>query len=378
MWPIVRVRAHERALLFRYGDFVKVLGPGRHWLLSRLLRPKRTQVQIVDLLKVKFEHALLDVMLNSGELRSALHVVDLADNERALVWKEGRLAYVLGPGRHAFWRAPYDLKIERYDAAAQPRLAHPQLRAVTQLPGAAAQLEGVWVEPTERVLLKRDGELLDELGPGLHVYWKYGRITWKAVDLREQVAEVSGQEIMTADKVTLRVNLLATYVVKDAVAALTRVADHGQALYRAAQLALRSAIGGRNLDALLADKEAIGAEVLTMIAPRVAEFGVEVREVGLRDIILPGDMKLILNQVIAAEKQAQANLIKRREETAAARSQVNTAKLLAENPVLLRIKELELLQEILADKRVSFVFGEGNLTEQIRRLVSKENGDVPA
>jgi regulator of protease activity HflC (stomatin/prohibitin superfamily) len=79
--------------------------------------------------------------------------------------------------------------------------------------------------------------------------------------------------------------------------------------------------------------------------PSVAtEFGVSVRSVGLRDIILPGEMKQILNQVIEAEKQAQANLIRRREETAAARSQANTAKLLAENPGAgSRMKELESL-----------------------------------
>src|SRR4029077_13246863 len=105
---------------------------------------------------------------------------------------------------------------------------------------------------------------------------------------------------------------------------------------------------------------------------RAGEFGVEVLGVGLRDIILPGDMKLILNQVIAAEKQAEANLIKRREETAAARSQANTAKLLAENPILARMKELELLQEILAGSKATFVFGNGNVADQIRGLIARD------
>ncbi len=112
-----------------------------------------------------------------------------------------------------------------------------------------------------------------------------------------------------------------------------------------------------------------------MLAPRAAEFGVVVRSVGLRDIILPGEMKTILNRVIEAEKAAQANLIKRREETAAARSQANTARLLAENPLLARLKELEILQEILAGTKATFVLGEGDLAGQFRKLIRKNPQD---
>jgi regulator of protease activity HflC (stomatin/prohibitin superfamily) len=177
---------------------------------------------------------------------------------------------------------------------------------------------------------------------------------------------------MTSDKVTLRVNLVVSYKVFDAVKAVTTVTDHAQALYREAQLVLRAAVGTRSLDQLLADKESVGGEVKNALAPRAIEFGVTVRSVGLRDIILPGEMKLILNQVITAEKEAQANLIRRREETAAARSQANTAKLIAENPVLARMKELEALQTILSGAKTTFVFGSGELGSQIRQLIKDE------
>jgi len=143
-------------------------------------------------------------------------------------------------------------------------------------------------------------------------------------------------------------------------------------LYREAQLTLRAAVGTRTLDALLADKESVGGEVKNVLASRASEFGVVVKSVGLKDIILPGEMKTILNQVIEADKAAQANLIKRREETAAARSQANTAKLLAESPALARMKELELMQEILAGAKVSFVLGNGDIAGQLRRLTKSE------
>ena len=112
--------------------------------------------------------------------------------------------------------------------------------------------------------------------------------------------------------------------------------------------------------------------IMETMGDPTAEFGLVVRGVGLRDIILPGDMKTILNQVIEAQKQAEANLIRRREETAAARSQANTAKLLADNPVLARMKELEALTEILAGAKTTFIFGQGEVGEQIRRLVAQD------
>jgi len=177
---------------------------------------------------------------------------------------------------------------------------------------------------------------------------------------------------MTADKVTLRVNLLVTYQVTDAQKAVTSTADYTQALYREAQLVLRAAVGAKTLDALLSDKESVGGEVKTALATRAAEMGVRVQSVGLRDIVLPGDMKTLLNQVIAATKEAEANLIRRREETAAARSQANTAKLLAESPALARLKELEMLEKILAGTNATFVLGQGDLGEQIRGLVAAE------
>lgn len=371
-WQKTYIRQHERGLLFERGDYRRLLKPGLHRRFKLPLRRSVAEVQIVSTLELKFEHPLLDVLVRQPDLRAELRLVELQDHERALVWKDGRLALVLGPGRHALWHTPYKLEVDVFDTQT-PRLTHPRLEAVLGHPGGIKYFDVVRVEPHEQGLLVREGRLVEVLGPGLHVFWKQAsRLTCQKVDLREQVADVAGQEIMTSDKVTLRMNLVVVYQVVDAVKAVTVVSDCAQALYREAQLALRAAISGRVLDALLADKEAVGAEVRTALTGRAAAFGVQVCSVGLRDIILPGDMKEILNQVLAAEKQAQANLIKRREETAAARSQANTAKLLAENPQLARLKELELLQEILAGAKARFVFGRGDIVAQLRTLVQAD------
>jgi regulator of protease activity HflC (stomatin/prohibitin superfamily) len=97
-------------------------------------------------------------------------------------------------------------------------------------------------------------------------------------------------------------------------------------------------------------------------APRAARFGVRMERVGVKDVVLPGEMKTLLNRVIEAEKEAAANVILRREETAATRSLANTARVMADQPVLLRLKELEALKEIAERiKEVRLVVGADGL-----------------
>jgi len=106
-------------------------------------------------------------------------------------------------------------------------------------------------------------------------------------------------------------------------------------------------VGTKTLDGLLADKEALNGELFRDVAKQMSDYGIKVVSVGVKDIILPGEMKEILNHVVATEKAAQANVIRRREETAATRSLLNTAKLMDENPTLMRLKEIEALEKVV-------------------------------
>ena len=115
--------------------------------------------------------------------------------------------------------------------------------------------------------------------------------------------------------------------------------------------------------AALLDRVATGLEQgLRRGAPAL---GLEVIAAGIRDVILPGDMKELLNKVTEAKKAAEANLIARREETAAMRSQANTAKLLQDNPTLMRLRELEVLEKVAASAKLNVVLGDKGLTERI-------------
>jgi len=150
---------------------------------------------------------------------------------------------------------------------------------------------------------------------------------------------------------------------------VTAADDVRQALYREAQLALRAILGARELDQFLADKDAVGKELEESVRRRVGALGLEIISAGIRDVILPGDMKDLMNKVTEAKKAAEANLIVRREETAAMRSQANTAKLLENNPTLMRLRELEVLEKVAGGGKLNVVLGEKGLAERVVNLL---------
>jgi regulator of protease activity HflC (stomatin/prohibitin superfamily) len=302
-------------------------------------------------------------------------VVEMEDREVGLVYKNAKIAGVLPPGkRQLYWRGPIEVHVVRQDISKEfeipAGIARVLVRSKQPLAAQVAEaVSAVEVPDTAVGLLIVDGELVKVLEPGLHAFWKFQRaLKTELVDRRVQAMEVAGQEILTRDKVSLRVNLTALWHVLDAVKARSTLTNFVEFLYKEMQFALREAVGARTLDELLGDKGALDREIGTAVRPKVEEHGLAVQSVGVKDVILPGEMKTILNQVVEAEKVAQANLIRRREETAATRSLLNTARLMEENPTLLRMKELETLEKVTEKIDKLTVFGglDGVLKDMVR------------
>ena len=352
----LHIRSDERGLVFRDREFTEILEPGTHWRLDLL---GRTQIDVVSTREPWLRHDQLDAIVDSGLLGENATVIDLRDHEKALVWVDGRFDRILGRGRYAAWTTHRKLRHEIVDTR-DLRFDHPERHAILHWRGNALVLNRHFVPEGYVGVFYLDGKFQEVLDPGEYLFWKRpDNVEVRVVDLRENVVDVSGQEIMTADKVTLRMNAVVAYRVTDARKSLESVDDGHQALYREAQLALRSVVGAFELDAFLTDRETVAAELETTLRGRAAAFGVEVIGLGIRDVILPGDMKVLLNQVMEARKKADANLITRREETAAMRSQANTAKILENNPTLMRLRELDVLEKIASHGQVKVILGEG-------------------
>ncbi|HMD00353.1 MAG TPA: slipin family protein, partial [Ferruginibacter sp.] len=225
------------------------------------------------------------------------------------------------------------------------------------------------VEQHERAVMYVDGKYAEVLQPGVYYWWKNNvSINIAKADIRQQQLEINGQEILTKDKAALRINGQATYKVVDIEKAMLENKDYEKQLYVAFQLLLREFIGGMTFDELLEKKESMLPYILEAVKTNTAGLGIEVTGFGIRDIILPGDVKEIMNKVLVAEKNAQANSITRREETASTRSLLNTAKLMEDNAMLWKLKEMEYVEKI-ADKISNIsVSGNGALIEQLKQI----------
>lgn len=373
----VTVKKNERGLLLRNGDFERVLQPGTHWLFAGL---DTLRVELFALEQPAFTHGLADyLMAKEPEVVAAEFVrVELTENQVGLRTENGALVEVLAPAtRRLYWKGLVDVQVEvvaiggpgasaEVPQALVARLVQTQLRqrAVQGLTGVLQ----VQVPEHGAGILWIDGKVERLLAAGSYAFWKFNRnVSVDLVDLRLQALEVTGQEILTRDKVALRLNLSATWRFTDVLKAYTQLAKPAEHLYRELQFGLRAAVGTRSLDELLENKTVIDEVVTAQVKAKLADYGLQLDGVGVKDIVLPGEMKTILAQVVEAGKSAEANVIRRREETAATRSLLNTAKVMEDNPVALRLKELETLERVA--ERIDKISVFGGLDQVLNGLV---------
>lgn len=337
MLTTVTLGPSQRALCLRDAKAWRWLGPGRHRLWGRR---NRYEVRAYDL-DQSVTQATPELLAVLPPNEGVEHTVGA--RELGLVSVDGRPDRVILPGRWVLWQARAEVTCENLSTAS----------AMGALPDGffglapASHVRHVAALPYERVLVYADGVLAGVVSGRVQSVFVHGRVvTEERVDLRERERQIVGQEVMTADKVTLRLNLVVKLRVVDPVRMHEAVAALDDAVYSEAQLCARRHLAGLTLDALLERRGTLGPLMRDELAPRMATWGVELIAVDVKDVVLPGEMRTLLNQVIEADKRAAANVILRREETAATRALANTARLLESNPTLLRLKELETWKEL--------------------------------
>jgi len=366
------VKKHEVGLLFKNGDFVKAVPAGTY----RLWSVSKTQILTVDM-RQKFSVKDMDISLFKDDslLKEMLHVIHVKDNEIALHYEDGNFKNILPSGTHAYFKAIYEHRfviVNTDDPVITEDIDQSIfLKSYFQSEGFA--YISAYSIPSGMVgILLKNGDYVKTLKAGNYFFWK-GRSTLEIqkVDLRKHLLEITGQELLSEDKVTLRMNFICQYQITDPVRAVTGFDKYAEQLYSVCKLALREYVSTRKLDELLAEKHEIGKIILASLQNKQQDFGAEFVEAGVKDIILPGDIRDILNTVLVAEKTALANVITRREETASTRSLLNTAKLMEENQTLYRLKELEYMERI-CDKvgNISLSSGAG-IIEQLGMLLGK-------
>ncbi len=370
----VTVKDGERAFLTRNGRLERVLEPGRHRYFDPL---RKLAVELHPVVRAEFPADRFAVLRSARpDLAAALfEAVETRADEVAIVSLDGRPLHLVRPWQtRVFWKIATQVDVERIEVASDPKVAPRHLAMIAR--EANALVAETVVENHEAGLLYVEGRLVERLAPGRHAYWLVGRkVEVKRLDLRPAAVEITAQEMLTRDRIALRVTLTAFRRIVDPERAVGVIADVDGWLYRLVQFAIREAVAQRTLDEVLSAKSTLDAELRAYVRERIAETGIEVTELGVKDVILPGEIRELVNKVVEAERTAKANLIRRQEETAATRSLLNTAKLMEENPLLLRLKELESLERLVEKVgRIDLHAGEGQgldalLTKLVRLKV---------
>jgi hypothetical protein len=360
----VRIHAGTVGLVFKNGNYARVITAGKHW--------KRFSEQVIkyDMTQAFNAPKALEILLQDQALANMLTVIEVTDNAIVLVYENKNFKRVLTAGRYTFWNSLVDYKFVTADLG-KIDITENINKALFSTMQLRQYIRVFEVAAFEKAIMIVDDTFVKILEHGTYHFWKNEQIIkiLKA-DMRQLQLEIAGQELLTKDKATVRINFYAQYKVTDIKTALMHNKDYEKQLYITLQLALRAFVGAYTLDELLEQKETISQAVLEDVKTQAKVLGVNVLYAGMRDVILPGDMKDIMNQVLIAHKKAQANVVTRREETASTRSLLNTAKLMEDNTMLFKLKEMEYVEKI-ADKIGEItVAGNGSVIEQLKDIFS--------
>jgi regulator of protease activity HflC (stomatin/prohibitin superfamily) len=338
LFQVIRVKLNERVVVFKNGLPLRALAPGRHVVWGAKLTEQRWQTDGLVFNALPEVRALLPAAWYAE--------ATVADNERGVLCRDGVPRLFLRPGVHRYWTADPSVALRVYQVdEAMPTLTN---ELVSVIP--SGEYVRALVREHERGLHYVQGRLTQVLAPGRYALWSHpdAEVAVSVIDMRLQQVALAGQELMTRDKVTLRLTLTVEFAVEDPALVAHSVQDARDAVYLLVQLAAREYVASVTLDGLLEGRDAMARFLEEHSVAKAARFGVRVERLGVKDVVLPGEMKTLLNRVIEVEKQAEANVILRREETAAVRSLANNARVMADHPIMMRLKEIDAMKEMAA------------------------------
>jgi regulator of protease activity HflC (stomatin/prohibitin superfamily) len=185
----------------------------------------------------------------------------------------------------------------------------------------------IFIKDTHRGLWYEDGVLAKVLGAGRYELpepellpnlrrllglKRKPKVEVVLVDMRARDLTIKGQEILTADKVAIRVSILVQFAVVDPKAALHAVANYEDRLYSDVQLAARRSLASMTLEDILTNRTRLSEDILRDVKETATSYGVAIARADVKDLVFPGNLQEIMNRVLAAERMSQAQLVEAR------------------------------------------------------------------
>ena len=360
------ITENQRGLLFKNGQFIKMLKPGKYWTLFN----RKIEVLNIDE-SIHSSYAPLDVLLRNITMKP-LTIIDVNDKQLALHYINEQFIDILPTGSYAFFNIYHQHTFEIIDIS-QPYINNNLSNYIFKKIPSKYFIK-IDVQNYQKAMLFFNNQFTQLLESGTYYFWNgQTKIDYQLIDTRLMQINISGQEILSQDKVTLRINFVCQYKIIDYIQLFHSIQDYEEQIRIIIQLMIRKYIGQYKIDEILENRDMISESIFQELKEKAKDYYIEITEVGIKDIILPGEIREIMNTVLIAQKQAQANVITRREEVASTRSLLNTAKLMEENKTLYKLKELEYLERICMNVGEINVGGSQQLLSQLTRIMNGYN-----
>jgi len=363
MMKTMMIQDNQRGLLFKNGKYEKLLTPGKYYAYGGRV------IEVLEMDRpVQSARCALDTLLGDSAVAKVTSVIEVGDEQLALHYVNGKFASVLRSGKYAFWAVTDKHDYTLVDITTPEVSEEVPEYIFSKIP--AIYYTKIEVAEYQKARLYFNQKFVRILDAGTCYFWKNAvKVDVGFVDTRLTQMNIVGQEILTKDKVSVRINFVCQYRITDYVKILTEIDDFEEQMHVAAQLALREYVGQYRLDDILENKEQLSAYVFEKLKVKGKELFVDITDAGVKDLILPGEIRDIMNTVLIAEKRAQANVITRREEVASTRSLLNTARMMEENPTLYRLKELEYVERICENVGNINLNGNGDVLTQLTGIL---------
>ncbi|MGV0752199.1 slipin family protein [Empedobacter brevis] len=358
------INNQEIGIYIKNNEIEKVYTKGNYWILFNKNIEKFNTNELVD----EKYHTMF---LENETLKSMVDFIEVLHNEVLIIYKNNQSYDSFYNKNVMIWKNSTQLKAVKFDLNSTEEIKNLTKREIDILRKAGA-IRIISVVPYFEGIMFKDNEFDSVLKAGEYQFYNNEtKISMVSFDMRPQTIEISGQEILTKDKAQLRINFMVQYQITDLLNAYQSNKDFEKMIYQAIQLGLREFIGNMNFDDLMSDKNSVTNYIIHKYQTQFQEIGLKLIDAGMKDIILPGEIREIMNRVLIAEKTAQANSITRREETASTRSLLNTAKLMEENETLWKLKEMEYIEKIADKVGEISISGGSNVLNELKTMFTK-------
>ena len=358
------INNQEIGIYIKNNEIEKVYTKGNYWILFNKNIEKFNTNELVD----EKYHTMF---LENETLKSMVDFIEVLYNEVLIIYKNNQSYDSFYNKNVMIWKNSTQLKAVKFDLNSTEEIKNLTKREIDILRKAGA-IRIISVVPYFEGIMFKDNEFDSVLKAGEYQFYNNEtKISMVSFDMRPQTIEISGQEILTKDKAQLRINFMVQYQITDLLNAYQSNKDFEKMIYQAIQLGLREFIGNMNFDDLMSDKNSVTNYIIQKYQTQFQEIGLKLIDAGMKDIILPGEIREIMNRVLIAEKTAQANSITRREEAASTRSLLNTAKLMEENETLWKLKEMEYIEKIADKVGEISISGGSNVLNELKTMFTK-------